>query len=166
VTPPRPGGPAALRPRTGPVQTDEVVISGLSSDSHTWNLVYIQLLIEELGHPVVNLGSCVPDDLLVRECRRRRPRLIVLSSVNGHGFSDGERLIGKLRACPELDGTVIVIGGKLGLGGADTPQRVEGLLEAGFDGVFVDGMIGRFRSLVRSLPREPSIDELLPGFAL
>ena len=26
-----------------------VVVSGLSSDAHTWNLVYLQLLLTELG---------------------------------------------------------------------------------------------------------------------
>src|SRR5436853_235982 len=31
-----------------------VVVSGTASDSHTWNLVYLQLLLEELGRRVHN----------------------------------------------------------------------------------------------------------------
>src|SRR5689334_16258049 len=92
-----------------------VVVSGTASDSHTWNLVYLQLLLEELGRRVHNLGPCVPDDLLVERCTRLRPALVVLSSVNGHGATDGLRVIGRLRA--RLPGTPIVIGGKLGIAG-------------------------------------------------
>lgn len=46
-----------------------VLVSSVSSDSHTWNLVFLQLLLEEMGHEVTNIGSCVPDDLLIEECR-------------------------------------------------------------------------------------------------
>jgi methylaspartate mutase sigma subunit len=68
--------PPALRDR------GTVVVSGLASDAHTWNLVYLQLVIEELGYRVVNLGPCVPDDVLVEECRRIDPVLLVIGSVN------------------------------------------------------------------------------------
>ena len=40
--------------------TGTVVVSGLASDAHTWNLVYLQLVLEEMGHRVTNLGACVP----------------------------------------------------------------------------------------------------------
>jgi methylaspartate mutase sigma subunit len=113
-----------------------IVVSGTSSDSHTWNLLYMQLFLEDLGHRVVNLGACVPDDLLTGECCRHRPDLVVLSTVNGHGFTDGARVIGKLRHRPELAGTAVVIGGKLGTGGQDNAGAVRDLLAAGFDAVF------------------------------
>jgi methylaspartate mutase sigma subunit len=112
-----------------------VVVSGLSSDAHTWNLVYIQLVIEELGHAVTNMGACVPDQELVTHCRNKRPDLIVLSSVNGHGCQDGTRVIAALRECPELTTTPIVIGGKLDTVGGD-PTMASQLLDAGFDAVF------------------------------
>lgn len=114
-----------------------VVVSSVASDSHTWNLVFLQLALEELGHRVVNLGACVPDDLLVGECLRRLPDLVVVSTVNGHGLRDGTRLIGRLRACPELATTPVVIGGKLGIAG-DRPARDQ-LRAAGYDAVFEDG---------------------------
>ncbi|WP_413229978.1 cobalamin B12-binding domain-containing protein [Kitasatospora purpeofusca] len=125
----------------------------MASDSHTWNLVFLQLLLEELGHRVTNLGACVPDELLVSECRRIEPDLIVLSSVNGHGYHDGLRVIPALRACPELAATPTVIGGKLGIAGSGDPERQRSLLAAGYDGVFEEGRsVADFRSFVGALP--------------
>jgi methylaspartate mutase sigma subunit len=115
-----------------------VVVSGVASDSHTWNLVYLQLLIEELGHEVVNLGPCVPDDVLVRRVRDLNPALLVLSSVNGHGHADGVRVGHKLRAEPALVATPMVIGGKLGVTATFGRGRVDELMAAGFDAVFPD----------------------------
>ncbi|MGQ4416103.1 methylaspartate mutase, partial [Streptomyces sp. SAS_269] len=48
------GRPAEPRDTTG--GTPVVVVSSLASDAHTWNLVFLQLLIEESGFDVVNLG--------------------------------------------------------------------------------------------------------------
>ncbi|MFD4245450.1 cobalamin B12-binding domain-containing protein [Streptomyces sp. NPDC058525] len=130
----------------------DVVVTTMASDSHTWNLVFLQLLLEELGHRVTNLGACVPDELLVAECRRIEPDLIVLSSVNGHGFHDGLRVIAALRACPELGRTPTVIGGKLGIAGTGSPARQQELLTAGFDGVFEEGgSVLDFHSFLGSL---------------
>jgi N-dimethylarginine dimethylaminohydrolase/methylmalonyl-CoA mutase cobalamin-binding subunit len=129
-----------------------VVVTSVASDSHTWNLVFLQLALEELGHQVLNLGACVPDELLVAECLRARPDMVVVSSVNGHGFRDGLRLIGRLRACPELAATRVVIGGKLGIAGPHGQHSRELLRSAGFDAVFEDGAeLAVFRSFVKQL---------------
>ncbi|WP_326680816.1 MULTISPECIES: cobalamin B12-binding domain-containing protein [unclassified Streptomyces] len=131
----------------------DVVVSSVPSDAHTWNLVYLQLLLEELGHRVTNLGACVPDQLVVDECRARRPDLIVVSTVNGHGFVDGKRVVRLLRSCPELHATPMVIGGKLGIAGGEHGRGVRELSEAGFDAVFEEGAgIVSFRDFVQSLP--------------
>ncbi|MDT0328083.1 cobalamin B12-binding domain-containing protein [Nocardiopsis lambiniae] len=132
-------GPAPEDP--GPV----TVLSGTSSDSHTWNLVFLQLLLEEAGHRVVNLGPCVPDDLLIDRVREHRPRLLVVSSVNGHGYEDGLRAVTALRAAPGTDGVTAVIGGKLGVDGVLDRDRVDALATAGFDAVFADGDTDAFR---------------------
>ncbi|MFE1948818.1 cobalamin B12-binding domain-containing protein [Streptomyces massasporeus] len=131
----------------------DVVVTSVASDAHTWNLVYLQLLLEELGHRVTNLGACVPDQLMIDECRNRRPDLIVVSTVNGHGFVDGKRVVRLLRGCPELHTTPLVIGGKLGITGGDHGGGVRELVEAGFDAVFEEsaGIVG-FRDFVQSLP--------------
>jgi methylaspartate mutase sigma subunit len=132
----------------------DVVVTNVASDSHTWNLVYLQLVLEELGHRVRNLGACVPDDLLVSECLRQRPDLVVVSTVNGHGFADGTRVIGRLRGRPELATVPAVIGGKLGITGTGGRDRNAALRAAGFDAVFEDGTAGaEFKAFVARLPQ-------------
>lgn len=129
-----------------------VIVSSMASDSHTWNLVYLELLVGELGFDVVNLGACVPDELLESECLSRRPAMLVLSSVNGHGHQDGLRVIQRIRALPELRGLPVVIGGKLGVGGALTAEETAQLLLAGFDAVFDDQQgAGSFRRFAATL---------------
>jgi methylaspartate mutase sigma subunit len=128
----------------------DVVVTGLSSDAHTWSLVYLELLLEELGCRVTNLGGCTPDETIVRECAARRPGLLVISSLNGHGAQDGLRLIGALRACSALAATPVVIGGKLDVTGRG--RNGTRLLAAGFDAVFEHGAeLAGFASLVRTL---------------
>jgi len=134
----------------------DIVVTSTSSDAHTWNLVYLQLLLEESGHRLTNLGACVPDAVLVRTARQQRPDLVVISSVNGHGRHDGLRVIRALRACPELADTPVVIGGKLDvIGGADGGAAVD-LIAAGFNGVFGDD-IAEFRQYVDLLAQELTV---------
>lgn len=112
-----------------------ILLSTTSSDSHTWNLVFLQLLLEECGHEVVNLGPCVPDDLLVETARSCRPSAVVISTVNGHGRIDGARLARAVRRDPGIAQLPMVIGGKLGIEGTSSDDEVSRLLEAGFDAV-------------------------------
>ncbi|SBT41222.1 cobalamin B12-binding domain-containing protein [Micromonospora narathiwatensis] len=130
--------PAPARP--APAGGGRTVLLGtVSSDAHTWNLVYLQLLLEEAGHRVINLGACVPEELFAAECHRHDPDLVVVSSVNGHGCTDGKRLAAVLRADPALADVPIVIGGKLGVAGRLTGTQVDELFAAGYTAVFDDG---------------------------
>ncbi len=132
-----------------PARTLDVIVTGLSSDAHTWNLVYLHLLLEERGCRVTNLGGCTPDDTIVRECLVRRPDLLVISSVNGHGAQDGLRLIEAIRAHPALVTTPVAIGGKLDVVGG---SNAAALLAAGFDAVFEDaGGLAPFRSFLHAV---------------
>ncbi|QKW21202.1 cobalamin B12-binding domain-containing protein [Kitasatospora sp. NA04385] len=126
---------------SGTLQKQRVVLSTVSSDSHTWNLVFLQLLLEEQGYEVVNLGACVPDGVLIEAVRLHRPDSVVISSVNGHGHIDGARLIAALRADadPRVAGVPVMIGGKLGIRGADDADLAGELVAAGFDAVFSEG---------------------------
>lgn len=129
-----------------------VMVTSVASDAHTWNLVFLQLALEELGHQVINLGACVPDDLLIGECVRIRPDLVVISTVNGHGFNDGMRLIGDLRSRPELTGLPVVIGGKLGISGPGGLAGRDKLRSAGFDAIFEEGTgLSVFQNYTRQL---------------
>jgi methylaspartate mutase sigma subunit len=126
-----------LSPLTPPATGHRILLSTTSSDSHTWNLMFLQLLLEERGHEVVNLGPCVPDDLLVETARSCRPSAIVISTVNGHGRIDGARVAQAVRQDPETAQLPMMIGGKLGIEGTSSDDEVSRLLEAGFDAVFI-----------------------------
>lgn len=134
-------------------QARTVIISSVSSDAHTWNLVFLQLLVEELGFDVVNLGACVPDELLVSECLSVRPVLLVLSTVNGHGYQDALRVVGRLRSHHELAGVRMVVGGKLDTAGLLAGTQSATLLDAGFDAVFDDRVDSptAFRKLISAM---------------
>lgn len=139
-----------------PTPADQpVLVAGGISDSHTWNLVYLQLLLEEHGHRVVNLGPCVPEDLLITEALAHRPALIVVSSVNGHGYHDGMRTVTRLREHPELADVPAVIGGKLGIAGPCGSDEAAALSAAGYDAVFDDSAEGvaAFRRMLGTLPQ-------------
>lgn len=134
-----------------------VLLSTVSSDSHTWNLVYLKLLLEEHGYRVSCLGACVPDDLLIGTARRQRPDAIVISSVNGHGAMDGARVARALREDPMTAPIPLVIGGKLGLAGSDDELLRRRLRHAGYTAVFGDTdagkLIGTLAGLIRSEAR-------------
>lgn len=154
------------QPRVAPLR---VVLSSVSSDSHTWNLVFLQLLLEHMGHEVHNIGACAPDDLIVQTCVQEKPDLLIISTVNGHGNIDGERLIRRVREEALLRGLPVAIGGKLGVLGAGNAAHVDGLLAAGFTAVF-DASAGgsapaHFEGFVRQISAgatRPTLTEATP----
>ena len=129
----------------------KILIAGGASDSHSWNLVFLELLLAECGHRVVNLGPCVSAALLLRECRAHAPELVVVSSVNGHGYHDGLSVIGGLRADPALACVPVVIGGKLGLEGVRDEAAAQRLIAAGYTAVFDDADLSAFLDSVSCL---------------
>ncbi|MBB5801410.1 methylmalonyl-CoA mutase cobalamin-binding subunit [Saccharothrix ecbatanensis] len=133
------------------VRPVRVVLSSVFSDAHTWNLVFLQLLLEEHGCLVTNLGACVPEELLLEHCRDHRPDLVVISTVNGHGHLDGVRLARLLRADPDTADLRLVIGGKLGVGGGAESRHA--LIAAGFDMVVEDSDPQRLVGYVEGLRR-------------
>ncbi|WP_433607246.1 cobalamin-dependent protein [Dactylosporangium sp. CA-139114] len=143
------GAPSAGGDRPAPAL--EVLLASMASESHTWGLVYLELLLTEWGHHVTNLGPCVPDRMLVEECLARRPDLLVVSSVNGHGFDEGARVAAALRRHAALAGTAMAIGGKLGTDLGDLDAGAARLLAAGFDLVVTEDDLDRFRAFVGAL---------------
>ena len=98
--------------------------------------MFLQLLLEEHGCEVVNLGCCAPIALVVETCRFERPDALVVSTVNGHGHIEGRELLEEVRRHDELAGMTAVIGGKLGTLGPGNRRFAAPLLEAGYDAVF------------------------------
>ncbi|MEV5978533.1 cobalamin-dependent protein [Streptomyces sp. NPDC052114] len=147
--------PAPFDALPGASDDAPVIVAGGISDSHTWNLVFLQLLLEEHGHRVVNLGPCVPEELLISEALAHRPALVVVSSVNGHGYQDGMRTITRLREHAELADVPAVIGGKLGIAGARSADDLAALRAAGYDEVFDDspGGVAAFLRMLGGLPQ-------------
>ncbi|HEX5403988.1 MAG TPA: cobalamin-dependent protein [Pseudonocardiaceae bacterium] len=135
----------------------DVLVAGTASDAHTWNLIFLDCFLTEHGHRVVNIGPCVPDELLVARCRTDRPDLVVLSSVNGHGFTDGLRVVTHFCAQPDLAGIPVVIGGKLGIEGGPDPLRAARLLGAGAAAVFDDGDLAAFEKYLTTV--EPGLSQ-------
>jgi methylaspartate mutase sigma subunit len=132
---------------------DIVVLTSIPSDSHTWNLVYLDLFISERGFEVVNLGACTPVELVRRRCREVEPRLVVVSTVNGHGGLQAQELARSLANLPKRDRIELVLGGKLGIHGEVDATRTRALLTAGFDHVFDDSptMMAAFETVLRSV---------------
>jgi methylaspartate mutase sigma subunit len=142
-----------------------VLLSTVSSDAHTWNLVFLQLLLEEHGHHVVNLGPCVPDEHLLTIARAVRPDAIVISSVNGHGHLDGARLIRALRDDADLAAVPAIIGGKLGINGENDDRHVHALLDAGFDAVVTEGSPASTLTEFLAAPPPRAVDAGIPARA-
>ncbi|GAA1504966.1 hypothetical protein GCM10009730_05140 [Streptomyces albidochromogenes] len=132
----------------------KILLAGTASDSHTWNLVYLQLFMEEQGHRVTGLGPCVPDDLLVAACAEPRPELVVVSSVNGHGYRDGLSAVRALRSAGIQ--VPVVVGGKLGVAGRADPAQRALLLDAGCTAVLDDGDVEALRAFTATLAAAPA----------
>lgn len=129
-----------------------------------WNLVFLQLLLEERGAEVINLGACVPDDVILTECREHRPDALVVSTVNGHGHLDGIRLIEQIRRDPELADLRVVIGGKLGIRGAENARFGSELVTAGFDAAFeAEAGMAEFESFLGTLGKRSDRELAMAG---
>jgi methylaspartate mutase sigma subunit len=125
------------------------VLSTIPSDSHTWNLLFLQLLMEENGWSVTNLGACVPVATLVDETRSQPPDMIVISTVNGHGSQEGLDVMAALRAEPALTGVPVLLGGKIDVSEARQRESADDLLAAGYDAVLIgDEAVPRFLDLI------------------
>ncbi|MBG0854634.1 cobalamin-dependent protein [Streptomyces spinoverrucosus] len=140
-----------------PARSGRFIVTSVSSDAHMWNLVFLQLLLEERGGEVVNLGACVPDDVILAECRRVRPDALVVSTVNGHGHLDGLRLIQRIRSDSELADLRVVIGGKLGIRGSENARFGTELVAAGFDAAFeAEAGLAEFDAFLGGLEKAPA----------
>lgn len=121
------------------------LLTTVPSDSHSWNLVFMEFLLNDLGYKVENLGPNTPMDEVVSRLNRNGSAIVVVSTVNGHGYLEGAELARRIRAeTDHLDG--LYIGGKICT--ENDPQTIarhsETLKTAGFDEVFDDSVANSF----------------------
>lgn len=110
------------------------LLTGIRSDSHSWNLVYIQLLLEERGFDVINLGANTPVESVQLHVLQRKPALVVVSTVNGHGAIEGIEIAQALKHQGSL--IPMVIGGLLTTQPSELKRATEALIENGYSAVF------------------------------
>jgi methylaspartate mutase sigma subunit len=140
------------------------VLTTLRSDAHSWNLVVLERYLVEQRFSVRNLRVCVPPQAILQACLRERPALLVVSTLNGHGFVDGLRLIELVREHGELRDMRAVVGGLLGCEAARAGEHAARLVAAGFDEAFPDGTtLQEFGRYLETLPQEPACQEHLTG---
>ena len=89
------------------------LLTTIPSDSHNWNLVFIELFLQEHGFKVINLGPSVPYELLLGACAQHHPDLLIVSTINGHGYIEGKELIKQVRQIEHMKDKPVFIGGKL-----------------------------------------------------
>jgi len=132
------------------------LVTTVQSDSHTWNLIFMQLLLEEYGATVINLGSCVPIAETMSVIEHNNPDLVVVSSVNGHGYFQGKELIEKVtQKFPKRQST-FVIGGKLSTSVDNEPSIDIDLRSAGYDAIFLGvDAIPEFRKYLKFFSNAP-----------
>ena len=128
----------------------KAVVATVSSDSHIWNMIYLQHFLEDQGFWVANLGVCTPEALVVKACYEYCPDLLVITSINGHGYIQGLELMRQICHHQALINLPVIIGGQLTIGGKLTKEEKENLEEAGFDYVFQKGKecMNNFRELL------------------
>jgi methylaspartate mutase sigma subunit len=125
------------------------ILTTIPSDAHSWNLVYMQMFLEERGCRVINLGTCAPFQQVIDACAKENPDLVVVSTTNGHGYMEGAELARLLDRLETRSRMKLVVGGKLGVDQAQDPEYAEILSNAGFDAVFYGATaLGDFVSLM------------------
>lgn len=114
----------------------KVVIATIPSDSHMWNLVYLEMLLTEAGHQVINLGPCTPPHMIVDAVCTEKADAVVISSVNGHAHLEAPEIARQIRKDDDCANITLIVGGKLGINGHANIQHAGILLSAGFNAVF------------------------------
>lgn len=111
---PEPGVPGS---HCGSGERPLAIVTSTLSDAHTWNLVFIEIVLNENGFQTLNLGPCMPIDEVLNTCVWHRPDLLVVSTVNGLGRLDAGALVRAIRADERVGDLPVVVGGRLGMGG-------------------------------------------------
>lgn len=118
------------------LQRHTAIVATTPDDSHVWNLIGVQLKLEERGFHVHNLGACTPPETVAEAVRDLRPDLLVISTVNGHGSISVPLIMQALELYQLNRTTKIVVGGLLTTDQASADRATRELNAAGCAGVF------------------------------
>ncbi|MGV8949155.1 MAG: cobalamin B12-binding domain-containing protein [Candidatus Paracaedibacter sp.] len=123
-----------------------VILTGTPSDSHMWNLIFMELFLQESGCHVLNLGPCVPLGQVYTTLERSSFDLVVVSSVNGHLFQDAMNMIAPNLKNLSSHIPPFVVGGKIGISEKSATFQKKKLVKLGYDDVFIEAdSLGRFK---------------------
>jgi methylaspartate mutase sigma subunit len=146
--------------KQGSARQPQALIGTISSDAHTWNLVFLQLFLEEHGYQVTHAGACSSPDTVLQIGRSCCADLVVMSTVNGHGSIEAAAYARRLRQTSDLARVPIVLGGKLRTDGRDHLE-VDSMRAAGYDAVFIGpSALQAFQSYLAELPSSSGADRL------
>lgn len=122
-----------------------VLLMTVPSDSHSWNLVFMEFLLNDFGYKVENMGPNTPMEAVIARLDRHGYAMVVVSTVNGHGYLEGAELARRIRR-ETNHAEALYIGGKICTeNDAQTIARhSDTLMAAGFDGVFDDSVANSF----------------------
>lgn len=133
------------------------LLTTIASDSHMWNLVFMELFMQERGFEVLNLGCCVPQDEVAAGIASFRPDVVLVSTVNGHGVAQGRELIEHVGGALDNARPVFVIGGKLSVEDSGLEGAAASLIRAGYDAVFYgDHALNDFELYIQRLSLRPA----------
>ncbi|MEU9919202.1 hypothetical protein [Streptomyces sp. NPDC051001] len=77
--------------------SSHALLAGAPAGPEAWQLLHLQLTLEETGHQVTNLGAHVPEELVAHACRTHQPDLVLLACSGRHAQHEATRLSGILR---------------------------------------------------------------------
>jgi len=115
-----------------------VILSGTPSDSHMWNLIFMELFLQENGCRVRNLGPCVPVHEIYDSLEESPFDLVVISSVNGHLFQDAMKIITPSFCYAPNQLPPFLAGGKIGISQKSAEFQKKRLIKLGYDDLFIE----------------------------
>lgn len=134
------------------VNSLNVILTGTPSDSHTWNLIFMELFLQENECRVFNLGSCVPIHKIHQTIKEESPDLVVVSSINGHLFQDSVEIMSSFSKNPLKFLPLLIVGGKMGISVQASSFQKKKLIKLGYNEVFIEkNALLRFKKYLYNL---------------
>ncbi|NSY39775.1 cobalamin B12-binding domain-containing protein [Leisingera sp. ANG59] len=123
----------------------KALLATIPSDSHSWNLVFMEFFLEENGYDVSNLGPNTPLHDIEKALHTGYYDMVVISSTNGHAYIEAQELAKRIRASATHNGQLF-LGGKICT--QTDPEIIAhhtaALKDCGFDEVFDDSVMNSF----------------------